>query len=91
MKPQDKHYAIYLTARTFLNLKAKLAEKLRIDLNLISRIFWVNYKGLKVVVDDDMVQHLPEAQSMIADICDVSSTEMASSSAKCSVEVKLVF
>ncbi|KAJ5556321.1 hypothetical protein N7494_000236 [Penicillium frequentans] len=91
-KPQDKHYAIYLTARTSLNLKAKLAEKLRIDLNLISRIFWINYKGLKVVVDDDMVQHLPEAQSMVADICDLSSTEMASPSAKCSeVEVKLVF
>ncbi|KAJ5890067.1 hypothetical protein N7504_010877 [Penicillium tannophilum] len=90
-KPQDKHYAIYLTDRTSLNLKAKLAEKLRIDVNIISRIFWVNYKGLKVVVDDDMVQHLPEAQSMVADICDLSSTEMASSSANCPVEVKLVF
>ncbi|KAJ6002565.1 hypothetical protein N7451_005112 [Penicillium sp. IBT 35674x] len=91
-KPQDKHYAIYLTARTSLNLKAKLAEKLQIDLNLISRILWVNNKGLKVVVDDDMVQHLPEAQSMVADICEFSSTEKGSSSAKCSeVEVKLVF
>lgn len=43
------------------------------------------------MVDDDMVQHLPEAQSMVADICDLSSTELASSSANCSVEVKLVF
>ncbi|KAJ5946417.1 hypothetical protein N7454_003256 [Penicillium verhagenii] len=91
-KAQGNHYAIYLTARTSFNLKAKLAEKLRIDPNIISRILWVNNNGLKVMVDDDMVQHLPEAQSMVADICELSYTEMDPSSAKCSeVEIKLAF
>jgi hypothetical protein len=47
---------------------------------------------LKVVVDDDMVQQLPEAQVMIADICRLPYTDMATSSTGYSeVEVKLVF
>ncbi|KAJ5655894.1 hypothetical protein N7507_007844 [Penicillium longicatenatum] len=35
-KPLGNHYTIYLTARTSLNLKVKLTEKLRIHLNIIS-------------------------------------------------------
>jgi len=58
-------------------LKVKLAEKLQIDPCLISRLIWVNDKGLKVVVDDDMVQQLPEAQIMIADISELSNTDKA--------------
>lgn len=39
-----------------------------------------------------MVQNLPEAQSMIADICDLPCTDISPSSAKFSeVEVKLMF
>jgi hypothetical protein len=75
-------------------LKAKLAEKLQIEPDLISRILWVNSKGLKVLVDDNVVQHLPEAQDMIANICELSYTQvqMAPSRAKCTgVEIKLVF
>ncbi|KAJ5365206.1 hypothetical protein N7517_008092 [Penicillium concentricum] len=91
-QPQGSYYAIYLADRTSLNLKVELAEKLQIDPCLISRLIWVNSKGLKVLVDDDMVQQLPEALIMSADICELLYTEMAPSSAKCSrVEVKLVF
>jgi hypothetical protein len=75
-------------------LKAELAEKLQIDPKSILRILWVNSKGLKVLVDDNVVQHLPEAQIMIADVCELSYTQvqMAPSKVKCSrVEIKLVF
>ena len=82
----------YLVNRTSLDLKNKLTEKLQIDPCLISRLICVNSKGLKIVVDDDMVQQLPEAQIMIADICELPYTDMAPSSTGYSeVEVKLVF
>lgn len=44
------------------------------------------------MVDDDLVQHLPEGQSMVADICDLSYTEKSPLSAKGpGVEIKLKF
>lgn len=86
------HHAIYLAARTSLDLKEKLAEQVQINPSLIIRIFWENSNGLRVVVDDNMDQHLPEAQIMTADICGISHTEVASlGSNHSSVEVNLVF
>lgn len=65
---------------------------MQIDPSLVTLVFWENSKGLKVVVDDNMVQHIPEAQIMTADICVVSHTEVASSGSHPSpVEVKLIF
>ncbi|KAJ5367182.1 hypothetical protein N7541_001123 [Penicillium brevicompactum] len=92
-QPQGEYYAIYLAKRTSFCLKAKLAEKLQIDSSVISHIIWVNRKGLKVLVDDNMVQHLPEAQTMVADICEIPYTQETDDlRAKCSrVEVNLVF
>lgn len=49
------HYAIYLIDRTFLDLEEKLAEKTQIDLKLPLVFSGENSKGLKVVVDDNMV------------------------------------
>lgn len=89
---EGTYHAIYLTGRTSRNLKVELAAKLHIDPCLIPRIIWINSKGLKVVVDDDMVGQLPEGQIMIASIHEYSTPEMAPSSAKRSeVEVELVF
>lgn len=78
--------------RTSLDLKSKLAEKLHIDPCLITHVIWVNSKGLKVVVDDDVIQQLPEGQIMVADICGLPYAGMAPSSTGYSeVEVKLMF
>jgi hypothetical protein len=78
--------------RTALDLKAKLAEKVKIDPTSITDIIWETSKGLKVVVDDNMVQHVPEAQIMTADIHDISQTNVASSGSNPSlVEIKLGF
>ncbi|MBZ6376944.1 MAG: hypothetical protein LBE67_18810 [Kocuria palustris] len=86
------YYAIYLAARTSLNLKVEFAAKLQIDPCVITRIVWVNSKGLKVVVDDDVVGQLPEAQIMIARILEDLYTERAPLRAERSeVEVELVF
>ncbi|KAI2734267.1 transcriptional regulator family: Grainyhead/CP2 [Penicillium roqueforti] len=91
-QPEGTYHAIYLTGRTSRNLKVELAAKLHIDPCLIPHIIWINSKGLKVVVDDDVVGQLPEGQIMIASVHEHSTTEMAPSSAKRSeVEVELVF
>ena len=91
-KRQGTYYAIYLASRTFLNLKVELAAKLQIDPCLITRIIWVNSKGLKVVVDDDVVQQLPEAQIMTGSVLELLYTEMAPSGAlRPEVEIELVF
>jgi hypothetical protein len=63
-----------------------------VDPRLIARILWGNSNGLEVMVDDDMVQHIPEGQIMTADISEVSCIEVASAGLKPSVaEIKLVF
>jgi hypothetical protein len=86
------HHAIYLAERTSLDLKEKLCEKMLVDPRLIARILWGNSNGLEVMVDDDMVQHIPEGQIMTADISEVSCIEVASAGLKPSVaEIKLVF
>jgi hypothetical protein len=87
------HHAIYLVNRTALDLKEQLARMAHVDLSLITHIFWETSRGLKVVVDDNLVQHLPEAQIMIADIRVISHKEVTSSGCggPCSLEVKLVF
>ncbi|KAJ5982804.1 hypothetical protein N7451_012904 [Penicillium sp. IBT 35674x] len=91
-QPQDIYYAVCLMNRTSHDLKSKLSEKLQIDPCFVTRILWVNNKGLKVMVDDDMVQQIPEAQIMIADVCEFPYPEIVPSSTGCSeVEVKLVF
>ena len=78
--------------RTVLDLKEKLAERVRTDPTLIARIIWQNSNGLKILVDDDVVQHIPEGQFITAEVCYMSDTDTISSSVKSSVmEVKLVF
>lgn len=89
---QATYYAIYLASRTSLNLKVQLAAKLQIDPCLVIRIIWVNSKGLKVVVDNDVVRQLPEAQIMTGNVHKFLHTGMALSGAKRpEVEVELVF
>lgn len=64
--------------RTFLDFKEKLSEKVQTDPALVDRIIWENIKGLKILVDDDVVQHIPEDQIMTAEFCEVSGAETAS-------------
>jgi transposase len=78
--------------RTVLDLKKRLAEKVQTDLTLIARIIWENSNGLKILVDDDVVQHIPEGQSMTAEFNELSDTGAIPTRVKSSVmEVKLVF
>ncbi|KAJ5561808.1 hypothetical protein N7535_003730 [Penicillium sp. DV-2018c] len=68
---QDYYRAIYLAERTVQDLLKHICLKYQIDSTTISSIIHVNQKGLRVMVDDDVVRELPEGQDMIIDISDV--------------------
>ncbi|KAJ6003847.1 hypothetical protein N7540_013129 [Penicillium herquei] len=87
-----RHHAIYLENRTSCDLQRKLAEKLQIDLGAITCIFWQNSKGLKVLVDDDTVQYLPEGQMMAAVVRESPCTAVAFAGYEpLAMEIKLLF
>lgn len=91
----DYYRAVYLTERTVRDLMTKISEKYKIDPDRIVRILRVSREGLKIMVDDDVVQQLPEGQDMVAEITETSKLEVAtpdiSTPPTAAVEVKLVY
>ena len=67
-RSEDYYRAIYLTERTVRDLVKQITEKYHIDPMRISNIMHAHEKGLRVIVDDDVVRQLPEGQDMIVDI-----------------------
>ncbi|KAJ6103671.1 hypothetical protein N7486_003893 [Penicillium sp. IBT 16267x] len=65
--PPDYYRAIYLTERTARELMKKISEKQDIDPACVVRILHVNQNGLRIMVDDDVVRHIPEVQDMVVD------------------------
>lgn len=89
---QDYYRAIYLTERTVRDFMRQISEKVHVDLTRISSIMHVNDKGLRVVVDDDVVRELPEGQDMIVDISEAQGPDGSSPSTPGSpVEIKLTY
>jgi hypothetical protein len=50
------------------DLLKHISLKYHIDSTIISSIIHVNQKGIRVMVDDDVVRELPEGQDMIINI-----------------------
>jgi hypothetical protein len=73
----------------------KISEKYKIDPDRIVRILRVSRDGLKIMVDDDVVQQLPEGQDMVAEITETSKLEVTtpdiSTPPTAAVEVKLTY
>jgi len=67
----DLYRAVYLMQRTLKDLINGIAEKCAIDPIGVTRAIRVNPKGLKIVVDEDVVRELPEGQDMIVEFSDV--------------------
>ena len=73
--PEDNYYkAVYLMERTVEGLVTKIAMKCGQESAQIIRTLRINSKGLKIVVDDEVVRELPEGQDMIVDFADVVPT-----------------
>ncbi|KGO72977.1 CP2 transcription factor [Penicillium italicum] len=65
---EDYYRAIYLTERTVRDLVNQITKKYHIDPMRISNIMHTHEKGMRVIIDDDVVRQLPEGQDMIVDI-----------------------
>ncbi|KAJ5155612.1 hypothetical protein N7492_008415 [Penicillium capsulatum] len=89
--PQDYYRAIYLTERSVRDLMKKISEKHRIDPKRIVRVLHVNEKGLRIMVDDDVVRELPEGQDMIADIYETPSAPSSDDTPGLPMEIKLTY
>lgn len=69
---QDYYRAIYLTERTVRDLMKQISGKRNVDPTRISTITHVTQKGMRVLVDDDVVRELPEGQDILVDISEAS-------------------
>ncbi|KAI9707209.1 MAG: hypothetical protein M1836_000169 [Candelina mexicana] len=68
----DYYRAVYLMQRTTKDLVTAIASKCGIDPQSINRTISMNSKGIKVIVDDDVVRQLPEGQDMKIEIVEIN-------------------
>ncbi|KAJ5096693.1 hypothetical protein N7456_007414 [Penicillium angulare] len=67
-KLEDFHTALFLSERTVHNLKTNISLKRNFSADVEVQLFQVKEKGLKVQIDDDVVQRIPNNQVMSAEI-----------------------
>ena len=91
--PPNYYHTIYLTKRTAQEFKNKISEKQDIDPACVIRIYHISQNGIQIMVDDDVVRHIPEGQDMVINIYEGPSPSGSGSSGhiSTSVEIKLTF
>ncbi|EGC43762.1 CP2 transcription factor [Histoplasma capsulatum var. duboisii H88] len=97
--PDGYYHAVYLSQRTAKDLVHVISKKCKIDASRVVRALCLRGNGLHVILDDDIVNELPEGQDMAAEISEVrdcsldASTDGDSSTTSTSsgIEVKLIF
>ncbi|KAI9879224.1 MAG: hypothetical protein M1830_009155 [Pleopsidium flavum] len=71
---EDDYYrAVYLMQRTVNDLIHSIAAKCNVEPSRVTRTFRVNPKGLKILVDDEVVRELPEGQDMTVEFSEIKS------------------
>ena len=70
---EDYYRAVYLMERTVKDLNASIAMKCGVDPTHVTRTLRVNPRGLKIMVDDEVVRELPEGQDMIVEFAEVNT------------------
>ncbi len=73
--PENDYYrAVYLMERTVKDLIVSIAIKCGVEPTQVTRTLRINPKGLKIMVDDEVVRELPEGQDMVVEFAEVDST-----------------
>lgn len=73
--PENDYYrAVYLMERTVKDLIVSIAIKCGVEPIQVTRTLRINPKGLKIMVDDEVVRELPEGQDMVVEFAEVDST-----------------
>ena len=73
MPDNDYYKAVYLMERTIRDLITSISVKCGVAPSNVIRTLRINPKGLKIMVDDDVVRELPEGQDMIVEFAEVDS------------------
>jgi len=72
--PENDYYkAVYLMERTLRDLIINIAMKCGVEPTQVNRTLRINPKGLKIMVDDEVVRELPEGQDMIVEFVEVDT------------------
>ena len=69
---EDYYRAVYLMERTVKDLIMSIAMKCGVDPTHVTRTLRINPRGLKIMVDDEVVRELPEGQDMIVEFAEVN-------------------
>ena len=70
----EYYKAVYLMERTVKDLITRITVKCGVQAKQVIRTLRVNSKGLKIMVDDEVVQELPEGQDMIVEFTEIEAT-----------------
>ncbi|MCJ1323050.1 hypothetical protein MMC15_008401 [Xylographa vitiligo] len=69
----DYYRAVYLFSRTVEDLVQSIAAKCDINPSRVHRTLRINPRGLKIVVDNEVVRELPEGQDMAVEFTEIDS------------------
>ena len=73
--PADDYYrAVYLMQRTVSDLTSSIASKCDVDPSRVQRSLRVNSKGLKILVDEELVREIPEGQDMVVEFHEIDTS-----------------
>ena len=64
LSQNNEFIAIYLCERTACDLSRRIAKAVSVDPSSVGQLIWFTVKGLKILVDDDVVANMVEGQKM---------------------------
>ncbi|KAJ6115916.1 hypothetical protein N7523_006333 [Penicillium sp. IBT 18751x] len=93
VQQDDYHTAVYLAEPTVLELVTKISQKQKFSRDRQVDLFHINPNGMKIILDDEVVQRIPDGQDMTAEVFELAtSEEMATDGGSVSnIEVRLHF
>ncbi|KAL1957966.1 hypothetical protein VTO42DRAFT_5358 [Malbranchea cinnamomea] len=71
-KTNGYYRAVYLFERTAQNLAHEVSKKCQFDPTSIVRVVCNRANGINIVLDDDVVQQIPEGQDMVVEFSEIS-------------------
>lgn len=71
VQKNDYHTAVYLTEPTANELVEKISQKQNINRDHTVHLFHLKPDGMKVMIDDDVVERIPNGQDMIAEVSEL--------------------
>lgn len=94
VQQDDYHTAVYLAEPTVQELVEKIAKKQNFSRDHRVDLFRVSPNGMKIILDDDVVQRIPDGQDMSAEVFELAASEetaLNDNSVPVTIEVRLHF